>query len=154
MVERTFGDVLRSELRNKGVSAAQLSRRSGVTKQHLSKLLNNERSTRTGTVTKPSVETVHKIARGLGWNIDEALLAAGYAPKTITRRPETIPELVAALEQLGIEAPQILPRAKFVLAIRVAVYYNLGAFYETHIRNNRDDGLCHEADLISICARM
>lgn len=91
METATFGDVLRVQLRNRNVSAAELSRRSGVSKQHLSKLLNNERSTMTGVVTRPSVDTVDKIATGLGWDRDEARLAAGYAPKTITRRPHPAP---------------------------------------------------------------
>ena len=59
-----------------------------------------------GQPSRPSERIVDAIAKALGCPLDEARLAAGYAPKTITRRPETIPELVAALEQLGIEAPQ------------------------------------------------
>ena len=87
------------------MSAAELSRRSGVTKQHLHKLLNNERSAMTGVVTKPSVDTVDKIAKGLGWNQDEARIAAGYAPANLASKPTSISELHAALERLGLPIP-------------------------------------------------
>ena len=80
-MNKTFGDVLREEMTARSVTAAELWRRSGVTKQQIGRIVNNDRSTFTGEVTKPSVETVDKLANGLGWNTDEARLAAGYAPK-------------------------------------------------------------------------
>lgn len=73
---------------------------------YVSTLERDQPHSTTGKEVKPTREKVLALAKAVGGDIDEALLAAGYAPKTITRRPETIPELVAALEQLGIEAPQ------------------------------------------------
>lgn len=56
---------------------------------------------------RPRVEKIDAIARALGVSVDEARLAAGYAPAKPLAKPQTIPELVAALEQMGIEAPQL-----------------------------------------------
>jgi len=102
----TFGDWLREKRTEKGYSLRELSRRAnGVcTHGYISQLEKNTGGKK-GTY-QPDLEIVDSLAKALHTPIDEARLAAGYAPKTLTRKPETIPELVEALAQLGIEAPQ------------------------------------------------
>ncbi len=103
-IMKTFGEALREQLNAKQMTAAELSRRSGVTKQNIGRLLNNTPHPITGALPKVEQVTVEKLARPLGWNISEALNAAGYASEP-QQRPRSIPELIAALERLGIESP-------------------------------------------------
>lgn len=102
----TFGDWLRKKRTEKGYSLRELSRlaNGACTHGYISQLEKNTGGKKGAY--QPDIEIVDSLAEALDAPINEARLAAGYAPKTITRRPETIPELVAALEQLGIEAPQ------------------------------------------------
>lgn len=101
-----FGNAIREKRKEQRLTVEAAAKKIGISKQYLSVLERAVPSLYTGKSIVPKLETVDLIAGALNWNLDEARLAAGYAPKTITRRPETIPELVAALEQLGIEAPQ------------------------------------------------
>lgn len=78
---KTFGDQLQDQLNAKKMRAAELARRSGVTKQGIGRLLNNTPHSITGAPPQPERETVEKIADALGWDLNEALLAAGYAPE-------------------------------------------------------------------------
>jgi len=96
----TFGDVLRRKLQELDLTAAEVARRSGVTKQNLGRILNNTPHNQSGAIPNPSVETVDRIAKAIKWNINEARLAAGYAPT----EPQTrIQKLIAALEAQGID---------------------------------------------------
>lgn len=83
-MSESFGDRLREQLDAKGMRPAELARRSGLTKQGIGRLLNKIPHAITGAPPKPALETVDKIARALDWDINEARLAAGYAPA----RPE------------------------------------------------------------------
>lgn len=98
-----FGKAIREKRKEQRLTVEAAARKIGISKQYLSVLERAVPSLYTGKSIVPKLETVDSIAEALNWDSDEARLAAGYAPKTITRRPETIPELVAALEQLGIE---------------------------------------------------
>ena len=77
---KTFGEQLREQLQARNMRAAELARRSGVTKQGIGRLINNTPHGITGALPQPERETVEKIARALDWDLSEALLAAGYAP--------------------------------------------------------------------------
>lgn len=76
----TFGQLLRQKLVEKGLTAAELSRRSGVTKQNIGRILNNTPHSITGALPKVEPDTVIKLAKPLAWDLDEALHAAGHAP--------------------------------------------------------------------------
>ena len=75
-----FGERLREKLDAAGMKPAELARRSGVTKQNIGRLLNNTPHSITGALPKPERDTVEKLARALDWEINDALLSAGYAP--------------------------------------------------------------------------
>lgn len=98
----TFGEYLRKALDDAGMRPAELARRSGITKQGLSRLLNDTPHTITGAPPKPELSTVEKIARALGLDVNEARLAAGFAPSAKEMPPENLQELVQALYKLGI----------------------------------------------------
>lgn len=106
-MNQTFGDRLREKLKQVGMTAAELSRRSGVTKQNIGRILNNTPHSITGALPKTERDTVIKLATVLGWDLDEALLAGGHAPMNAVQRPTTLQELAKALSQLGIEMPML-----------------------------------------------
>jgi transcriptional regulator with XRE-family HTH domain len=81
MHNKTFGECLREQLESKGIRPAELARRSGVTKQNIGRLLNATPHPITGALPRAEPETVTKLAEGLEWDVDEALLAAGHAPR-------------------------------------------------------------------------
>lgn len=117
VMAKTFGEQLRQRLTEASLTAAELSRRSGVTKQNIGRLLNNTPHSITGAPPKVEVETVEKLAGPLGWNLNEALVAAGYAPADIdpeglysginklppALRPLAIRQAKAVIESLSTE---------------------------------------------------
>lgn len=82
-MNKTFGQALKEILELKKIKPAELSRLSGVTKQNIGRLLNEQRHPISNAPPKATKETVLKFAKALNWNRDEALLAAGYAPTEI-----------------------------------------------------------------------
>ena len=103
-----FAEYLRAKLDEKDMSPAELSRRSGTTKQNIGRILNDTRhyeSNAPPTVTK---ETAEKLAKGLGLPVDEVLLEAGYAPRNIDA-PKTPAELLEALQRIGIDVSHVEP---------------------------------------------
>lgn len=99
----SFGEYLKEKMREKSVRAADLARRTGITKQGIGRLLNNVPHPISGAEPKPELETVEKIAKALDLNIDEARLAAGFAPTNTTPpKPRTLAELLSRLEELGV----------------------------------------------------
>src|SRR5437762_2793807 len=77
--KRTFGDYLRERMEAVGMKSAELSRLSGVSKQNISRLVNNKPHSVTGALPKAEPETVIKLAGPLNWPTDDALKRAGYA---------------------------------------------------------------------------
>lgn len=102
----TFGKWLITKRKDRRLTQLELAQRAGVSVSYISAMERDGPAGRDGSPRRPHIDKIDRLAKALGCPLDEARLAAGYAPKTITRKPETIPELVAALEQLGIEAPQ------------------------------------------------
>lgn len=76
----TFGDWLRIKINDAGLNVAEVARRAGMTRQNLGRIVNNAPHWQTGTLPRVKIETVDKIARAIGVDINEARLAAGYAP--------------------------------------------------------------------------
>lgn len=78
----TFGDWLKKKREELRISGADLERSSGVSRQYISNLERNVTSDLTGKLIQPSVEKVDALAKGLGVSLNEARLAAGYAPES------------------------------------------------------------------------
>lgn len=80
--EMSFREKLVEKLREKDWKPAELARRSGVSKQNIGRIINNTPHSITGALPKTGTETIEKIAKALDWDLDEALLAGGFAPTT------------------------------------------------------------------------
>lgn len=107
-----FGEWLRGNRKAAKLSQVQLAARATdqgfpVTDAYVSMIEREYDKNKKGQPTRVNQDLVVAFAKALGVPIDEALLAAGYAPTQQTTRPRTIPELIAALERLGIESPQM-----------------------------------------------
>lgn len=87
MTDMTFGEILRTKLEAAGMRAATLAQLAGpgVTKQNITRLLNNTPHPVTGSPPKPRRGTVEKIAsvKELNWDLTDALEAAGFAPTSL-----------------------------------------------------------------------
>lgn len=79
-LEMSFRERLVEKLKEKDWKPAELARRSGVSKQNIGRIINNTPHSITGALPKTAPETIEKIANALSWDLDEALLAGGYAP--------------------------------------------------------------------------
>lgn len=75
-----FSDWLRNQLKNQGISNAELARRVGVSPTHIGNLVRNHSPNKKSGEAGASVELIDKIAKALGAPIAEARLAAGFAP--------------------------------------------------------------------------
>ncbi len=107
-----FGEKLRAKRKEVGLSQLKLADRVTdmgvpVTDAYISMIEREYDKNKKGEPTRVNRDLVFAIAKVLNWDSDEALAAADYAPTTTVTRPQTIPELIEALERLGIEAPQL-----------------------------------------------
>jgi transcriptional regulator with XRE-family HTH domain len=77
----TFGDWLREKIADRGVSNAELGRRVGVSATYIGNLVRDySPNKRKPGRSRPSEPVVEAIANALGAPVDEARVAAGYAP--------------------------------------------------------------------------
>lgn len=82
----TFGDWLRRNIKEAGLSNAELARRVGVSSTHISNLVRDFSPSRKAPgPSRPGEDLVKAIARALNADHDEARLAAGYAPLSQTQ---------------------------------------------------------------------
>lgn len=94
---------LKEEMQSKSIKAAELARRSGITKQNIGRLLNFTPHPITGATPTTTRETVEKLAVALGWDLDEALNLAGFASEhSEIPKPKNVAEFVEALERMGV----------------------------------------------------
>lgn len=120
---KTFGERLREKLTEVGMTAAELSRRSNVTKQNISRILNNTPHSITGALPKVEPETVKKLAEPLLWDINEALDAAGYASSHSGIQFSLAPDVRIALLDKNLtedEQAEIVQELGFALEILMA----------------------------------
>lgn len=80
-VEMTFGNWLRAKIIEAHTSNAELARRVGVSPTHIGNLVRDYSPNTKSGKGKPSEEVLEKIALVLGADVDEARLAAGFAPR-------------------------------------------------------------------------
>jgi transcriptional regulator with XRE-family HTH domain len=103
---KTFGEYLQEQLISKGVKPAELARRSGVTKQNISRLLHGTPHSITGAPPRAEPETVKKLAKALEWDVNVALYAAGYAPDTPSESYEILNEFELAFARNSKFTPE------------------------------------------------
>lgn len=100
----TFGEWLRDNLNNLGISNAELARRVEVSPTYIGNLVRDYSPNMTSKrLPRPSEEVVEKIAKACKVPVNEARLAAGYAPIG----EETELGLFSGLEKLTPERQKI-----------------------------------------------
>lgn len=99
-LEMSFGELLKEKLQEKKMKPAQLARLSGVSKQNIGRIINNTPHSITGALPKTEPETIKKLAKALDWDLDEALLAGGYAP---SNQEESLDNLIKPLSSRAKE---------------------------------------------------
>jgi len=107
MADYTFGKLVTDQLVARNWSQRKLAERIGKSPTYINYVVRGANPSARDGKFQPGRDSVIKIAKALDIPIDEALLAAGYAPQSATTRPTSIPELVTALQSLGIEMPQL-----------------------------------------------
>lgn len=99
-MSKTFGEAIKERLTALNMRPSELARRANTSRQNIGRLINGVVHPITGAYPTADLATVEAIAKALNWNINEARLAAGYAPT----EPQTrIQKLIAALEAQGID---------------------------------------------------
>ncbi len=93
-----FGAYLLQKLREKGMSQSQLSRESGISDAHISRLSKEERGL-------PKVETLAKIGAALRMSLLQILKDLGY----ISPRMESLPENLRTFLKSGLKPGDITP---------------------------------------------
>lgn len=101
-MSQVFADYLRSQLEARNMTPAELARRAGITKQNISRILNQTPHPLSGALPKVKVQTVEAIAKALGVPVDEAREAAGYSTQE-PGKPQTLADLLSRLKRLGID---------------------------------------------------
>lgn len=90
--------------RSRFKSHAQLADEAKLTRSAVSSLMSAKPQTATNKPSQPRAETVIRLSTALGADPNELLLLAGHAPLSETRkRAHTLPELLEALDDLGIK---------------------------------------------------
>lgn len=99
-----FGKWLRDSRKRAGLTQGELGKRAKISTSYVSTLERGERHHLTNAPPQPAPDVVEAIGEALGVPIDEARLAAGYAPKNPTRKkPENVIEFLEVLESWGLE---------------------------------------------------
>lgn len=101
-----FGKWLADRRSDANLTQSQLAERSGISANYVSALEREEPNARDGSPRRPRLEKVDRIAKALGVPVDDARLAAGYAPAVFSK-PSNIQEFLAVLEKLGL--PEMAP---------------------------------------------
>lgn len=90
-------------------SFSSLADAAGLTRSTVSSLANARPQSLTNKPSQPSPETVLKLAKALGEDIDQALLLAGHAPQS-----SPIPESIAAIGFNGLDDEDLKEIAEFI----------------------------------------
>lgn len=80
MTAKTFGKWLAEKRKESGLTQPELARLAKTSKQYISGLERSAPHPITGALPQPTVKKVDAIAKALGAPLNEARLAAGYAP--------------------------------------------------------------------------
>lgn len=90
----SFGKWLYNQRKEARLTQGELARRAHISTSYVSTLEREQEHTVTGALPQPDREIVIDLAKVLNADIDEALLAAGYAPKNASQIPAPILEAI------------------------------------------------------------
>ena len=91
----TFGDWLRQQIKLRNLSNAEVARRAKVSATYIGNLVRDFAPNTKSGVGKPSEDVLAAIVKAVGGNLNEARLAAGYAPENASQQPTPIIEAIA-----------------------------------------------------------
>lgn len=97
-----FGQRLKDWRKKAYLTQEDLARAAGVSVPYVSNLERDfSANTRSGKP-RPSEDLCERFAKALGVAEDDVRIAAGYAPKALTGKPQTVAELLSLLDKAGI----------------------------------------------------
>ncbi len=82
VMAENFGQWLIAKRKDAGFTQGQLAKKAGISTSYVSTLERQQPHSITDAIPQPAIDVVESLAKALGENIDEARLAAGYAPKS------------------------------------------------------------------------
>lgn len=101
-VPENLSQLFQRRINELNIRKAEVARRSGLSRTYITDIANGTANTQSGEY-RPTPETVSKLAKALEVPESEIANAIGYsAGTTPEHKPKNFPELVAALEALGI----------------------------------------------------
>lgn len=124
-LDMSFRERLVEKIKEKNWKPAELARRSGVSKQNIGRIINNTPHSITGALPKTAPETIEKIARALDWDLDEALLAGGYAPVNLE-------------DSLDNQLKQLSPKSQKIARKQISAIIKTFVEAETASENDKD----------------
>lgn len=120
-MSNSFAQRLKEKMDEAGLKAAELSRRAGVTKQNIGRLLNQTPHPITGALPTTTEDTVKKLAKHLNWNENEALALAnlGSANNEFVSDSELLQSVRYELH--GAENWSDKQKAEFLQVLKITV---------------------------------
>jgi transcriptional regulator with XRE-family HTH domain len=94
----SFGVWIREHRKKVKMTQLDVAKRCGLSYSYISTLERNQPHSLTGKPILPTRDKVALIAKAVNGDADEALALCGYASSVPQTRPQTIPELIEALE--------------------------------------------------------
>ena len=95
-----FGKILKEKRKEMRLSLGALSQASGVSKTYINNIEEGKPHPITGADPRPTEDIIEKLAIALDWNINEALMNAGYAKKTQTTQDVLAEEIMGYLTRM------------------------------------------------------
>lgn len=97
----TFGEWLRQQINEQKLSNAEVARRAKVSPTYIGNLVRDFSPNKKDGKGRPSEDVVEEIAKAVGGNLDDARLAAGYAPQDISQDAHEIAAGIQIIFQNG-----------------------------------------------------
>jgi transcriptional regulator with XRE-family HTH domain len=101
----SFGEWLRDHRKRADLTQRDVAKRAGLSFSYVSTLERKQPHSITGNEVLPTREKVIALAKAVEGDVNEALRLTGYAAEI--EPPKTLPELIQALERLGLPIPQM-----------------------------------------------
>lgn len=101
--DMSFGKWLAEKRIAARLTQGALAKRAGISITYVSALERDEPNAKDGSPRRPRLDKVERLAKALSVPIDEARVAAGYAPLNPATKPQTVAELLEAIERLGVD---------------------------------------------------
>lgn len=95
----SFGKWLSAKRREAGLTQGQLARKAGISTSYVSTLERQQPHSITDAPPQPAIDVVESLAKALNENLDDARLAAGYAPKNAADNYEILEGVFVSFDE-------------------------------------------------------